>query len=142
MVPRGLGFVHHSIAILYHEVPQTLISRFATFSSQYGGAWWQGGTPDAGRLVRRASSHAGGQRGGVAAVREPHQHVGHGAGRRAAGARATRATRAATRRTRAAAVLACVHRMQKVASRDVRVSGGRSLTRPLRDARRFRSARL
>jgi hypothetical protein len=33
-VPRGFGFVHHSIAILYHEV-STLISRFATFSSQY-----------------------------------------------------------------------------------------------------------
>jgi hypothetical protein len=28
--PRGFGFVHHSIAILYHEVPN-LISRFATF---------------------------------------------------------------------------------------------------------------
>ena len=34
-VRRGFGFVHHSIAILYHEVPN-LISRFATFSSQYG----------------------------------------------------------------------------------------------------------
>jgi hypothetical protein len=31
-VPRGFGFVHHSIAILYHEVPNP-ISRFATFSS-------------------------------------------------------------------------------------------------------------
>jgi hypothetical protein len=31
-VPRGFGFVHHSIAILDHEC-QTFISRFATFSS-------------------------------------------------------------------------------------------------------------
>jgi hypothetical protein len=38
-VPRGFGFVHHSIAILYHEVPNLkLISRFATFSSQYSRA--------------------------------------------------------------------------------------------------------
>jgi hypothetical protein len=29
-VPRGFGFVHHSIALLCHEV-QTLISRFANF---------------------------------------------------------------------------------------------------------------
>jgi hypothetical protein len=35
-VPRGFGFVHHSIAILYTKC-QTLISRFATFSSQYAG---------------------------------------------------------------------------------------------------------
>jgi hypothetical protein len=31
-VSRGFGFVHHSIAILYQKC-QTLISRFATFSS-------------------------------------------------------------------------------------------------------------
>jgi hypothetical protein len=36
-VPRGFGFVHHSIAFLYHQVPNP-ISRFATFSSQYDGA--------------------------------------------------------------------------------------------------------
>jgi hypothetical protein len=38
-VPRGFGFVHHSKAILYHGVPNlgVLVSRFATFSSQYVG---------------------------------------------------------------------------------------------------------
>jgi hypothetical protein len=33
-VPRGFGFVHHSIAFSITKC-QTLISRFATFSSQY-----------------------------------------------------------------------------------------------------------
>jgi hypothetical protein len=32
-VPRGFGFVHHSIAILYHEVPNPNI-RIRTFSTQ------------------------------------------------------------------------------------------------------------
>jgi hypothetical protein len=40
-VQRGFGFVHHSIAILYHEV-QTLISRFATVSSLYEGGRTRG----------------------------------------------------------------------------------------------------
>jgi hypothetical protein len=33
-VPRGFEFVHHSIALLYHEVPNPNI-RFATFSSLF-----------------------------------------------------------------------------------------------------------
>jgi hypothetical protein len=34
-VPRDFGFVHHSIAILYHEVPniKVLVSRFARFAT-------------------------------------------------------------------------------------------------------------
>jgi hypothetical protein len=36
-VPRGFGFVHHSIAILITKC-QILVSRFATFSSLYGAA--------------------------------------------------------------------------------------------------------
>ena len=44
-VPKGFGFVHHAIAILYHQVPNPkLISRFATFSSLYA----RSPTPDAG----------------------------------------------------------------------------------------------
>ena len=43
-VPRGFGFVHHSIALLYHAVPN-LISRFATFSSQYAGGTVARGPP-------------------------------------------------------------------------------------------------
>jgi hypothetical protein len=45
-VPRGFGFVHHSIAILWTKC-QTLVSRFATFSSQYDG-WGGGGAAGAG----------------------------------------------------------------------------------------------
>jgi hypothetical protein len=33
--PRGFGFVHHPIAILYHEVPNPNVT---TFSSLYGTA--------------------------------------------------------------------------------------------------------
>jgi hypothetical protein len=35
-VPRGFGFVHHSIAILYHEVPNPTLT-IRDFSSQYAG---------------------------------------------------------------------------------------------------------
>jgi hypothetical protein len=37
-VPRSFGFVHHSTALLSITKCQTLISRFATFSSQYAAA--------------------------------------------------------------------------------------------------------
>jgi hypothetical protein len=34
-LPRGFGFVHHSIAILYHEVPNPDINDSQHFASQY-----------------------------------------------------------------------------------------------------------
>jgi hypothetical protein len=37
-VPRGFGFVHHSIAILYHEVPNPNIT-IRNFFIAVGRAW-------------------------------------------------------------------------------------------------------
>jgi hypothetical protein len=51
-VPRGFGFDHHSIAILYHEVPNP--DRFATFSSQYDAT-------RAGEAKRRVGDSGGGR---------------------------------------------------------------------------------
>jgi hypothetical protein len=48
-VPRGFGFVHHSIAILYHEVPNPNITiRNFLIAVCTPGAGWHGGT----RLAR------------------------------------------------------------------------------------------
>ena len=55
--PRGFGFAHHSIATLYHEVPN-LISRFATFASQYTAA------PSAARGAARHPQRGGGRHAG------------------------------------------------------------------------------
>jgi hypothetical protein len=47
--PRGFGFVHHSIAILYHQVPNPSI----TIRHFFIAVWWRGQVDQyAGRLKR------------------------------------------------------------------------------------------
>jgi hypothetical protein len=71
-VPRGFGFVHHSIAILYHEVPNPnlTIRNFFIAVSQGGGftrghRGVGGGGGDLHRWLARARCRP------LAAVREP-----------------------------------------------------------------------
>jgi hypothetical protein len=60
--PRGFAFVHHSIAIFSIAPCQTLISRLATFPSQYDALRGAAGEGTAAQLVlndeRAAAAHA------------------------------------------------------------------------------------
>jgi hypothetical protein len=71
-VPRGFGFAHHSIAILYHEVPNPnlTIRHFSIAVSQREGAWRRG------ECARGAPSEGGGGGGGCTCWKHAWQHDG------------------------------------------------------------------
>jgi hypothetical protein len=73
-VPMGLGFVHHSIAFLYHEVPRTYLTIRDSFIAVGGGAGraQQGGVPQRRRERVREGDAAPQDAGGA------RQHAHHG----------------------------------------------------------------
>jgi hypothetical protein len=64
-VPRGFGFFHHSIAVLYHEVPNPNL----TIRNFFVAAWGRARARRCGAAVRRAIHSAAGARGSAGGAR-------------------------------------------------------------------------